>query len=212
MVSNSNQAGALNIDSDIYSNAALIENAGNGDMTINGDVLGGLVSLQNQTYDISTPQFKFDNGLIILDVNRSASSNSSNKGNALITNGSLVGSDVYVQNSGNGGIKSNGNIQALDVLMITNNGGGISLEGENISGTNVTITSSNKATGGININSDVESNNLMLIENAGKGDIVVNGNLIGNDGIIMIENQTYDIETPLIFDNSSGILKTWCKP
>ena len=207
LVSNSNQAGALNIDSDIYSNAALIENAGNGDMTINGDVLGGLVSLQNQTYDISTPQFKFDNGLIILDVNRSASSNSSNKGNALITNGSLVGSDVYVQNSGNGGIKSNGDIQALYDLMITNNGGGINLEGENISGTNVTITSSNKATGGININSDVESNNLMLIENAGKGDIVVNGNLTGNDGIIMIENQTYDIETPLIFDNSSGIIR-----
>ena len=201
IVSNSNKAGSLTANSNINaSNLALIENAGNGDMTVGGNVQGALVSLQNQTYDIETPRYVTQsNGLITLGVTRKDAP-SKNRENALVTSGTLSGDDVYVQNSGKGGIKSNSDIQAQNDVMITNNGGSINLESGNISGKNVIVSNSNQATGGILVGANINSQKTgkLVVENAAPGSIILNGNLNGNGGYVIIENQTYDIETPRV--------------
>ena len=201
IVSNSNKAGSLTANSNINaSNLALIENAGNGDMTVGGNVQGALVSLQNQTYDIETPRYVTQsNGLITLGVTRKDAP-SKNRENALVTSGTLSGGDVYVQNSGKGGIKSNSDIQAQNDVMITNNGGSINLESGNISGKNVIVSNSNQATGGILVGANINSQKTgkLVVENAAPGSIILNGNLNGNGGYVIIENQTYDIETPRV--------------
>ena len=207
IVSNSNKAGSLTANANIKAtNMALIENAGNGNMTVEGNVEGAIASLQNQTYDIETPRMVAESdGLITLGVKRN-NSNSANKGNALVTSGTIKGDTVYVQNSGNKGIETNGNINASQKLMITTDNAGINLKSGNVTGKNVIISASNKATNGITVNANINSEELMLIENAGKGSIIVDGTLNGNNGKVLIENQTYDITTPRTSFNNDYIV------
>ena len=209
IVSNSNKAGSLTANANIKAtNIALIENAGNGNMTVEGNVEGAIASLQNQTYDIETPRMVAESdGLITLGVKRN-NSNSANKGNALVTSGTIKGDTVYVQNSGNGGITSNSDIESTGSVFITNNGGALKLESGTINGKDVTISNSNQASNGILVGANVNTkrNGKLVVENAASGSITINGNLNGNGGYVIIENQTYDITTPRTTFNNDYIV------
>ena len=209
IVSNSNKAGSLTANANIKAtNMALIENAGNGNMTVEGNVEGAIASLQNQTYDIETPRMVAESdGLITLGVKRN-NTNSANKGNALVTSGTIKGDTVYVQNSGNGGITSNSDIESTGSVFITNNGGALKLESGTINGKDVTISNSNQASNGILVGANVNTkrNGKLVVENAASGSITINGNLNGNGGYVIIENQTYDITTPRTTFNNDYIV------
>ncbi len=209
IVSNSNKAGSLTANANIKAtNMALIENAGNGNMTVEGNVEGAIASLQNQTYDIETPRMVAESdGLITLGVKRN-NSNSANKGNALVTSGTIKGDTVYVQNSGNGGITSNSDIESTGSVFITNNGGALKLESGTINGKDVIISNSNQASNGILVGANVNTkrNGKLVVENAASGSITINGNLNGNGGYVIIENQTYDITTPRTTFNNDYIV------
>ena len=209
IVSNSNKAGALTSNANILaSNMALIENAGKGDMTVGGNVQGALVSLQNQTYDIETPRVvNQSNGLITLGVKRN-NADSQNKDSSLVTSGTIKGDTVYLQNSGNGGIKSNSDIESTGSVFVTNNGGALKLKSGTINAKDATISNSNQASGGILVGANVNTkrNGKLVVENASSGSITMDGNLNGNGGYVIIENQTYDITTPRAAFNNDYIV------
>ena len=189
IITQSNQGtGGVTINSNIQGNdIVLIENAGSGDIAIGGDVNGGKILIQNQTYDIETPQIKHNDGLITLDVDR-IDQDSPNRDGGIIIDGDITGDDsTLIQNSGDDGITTNGDVQGGDVT-ITNNGGDVNVNG-NVDGDNVTISNSDNG-GEVNINGNVDGNDV-LVENNGSGDINNPGNVNGD-----VKDHEYSIETP----------------
>ena len=101
--------------------------------------------------------------------------------------GDVTGDDIYIQNSGEGGLTTGGDVQGGDVT-ITNNGGDTNVNG-NVDGDNVTISSGDDA-GEVNINGNVDGNDV-LVENNGSGNINNPENVNGD-----IKDHEYGIEIP----------------
>ncbi len=184
----------------------LIENSSDTDIALNGNINtnNGDLSIQNQNYEIAINKTDVENSDAVSLTRNSV--DSPNKNGGIVANGTLAGNDIYIQNSGDNGILTNNNITASGNLMITSDNANINLQNGNLSGNSVIVSASNNTTGGINIDSNIISQEMLLLENAGSGNIIVNGNLTGNNGNVLIENQTYDIETPRASFNNDYIV------
>ena len=217
LISNSSNAtGGISIAANVNANNGdvVVENSGNGNIELKdtSSLSANRVLVENQTYDISTPRVPEGN-YILLGVDRNKAT-SPNKNGEIIANGNISAKDVvYIQNSGEKGITTNGDIKGGDVA-ITNNGGAININNGDIDGNKVIISQSNQGEGGVTIGSNVKGADRVLIENAGKGDITIGGNVEGKK--VSIQNQTYDIVTPRNTDppgsnSANGLPRPWAR-